>query len=547
MITWIQIVLQKHHKPVFMVLLVAIVIAFVFTIGSVPFLGDRNRAWDNTKEFYGYNLSDENVKANLQNLAVYDAILGQKNIRTQQQMTQLMLRQAYLLSAARELGMSQVSEDELREYVQSSPAFKNASGNFDPELWKKFVSDRGRMSEELLSYIISQNALANKVEKLMGGPGYLPLSYIENQYKKFYGKWDFAMAILQFENFKPEIKVSQADLEKFFKENIENYRIGEGVILETVFFPSVKYAASVPAPTDAEISAFYGSNMRKYATQKDGKPYMPALSKIADKVKADVLADSSLRAAAKAAENLAISIYDSGVKMGSPELKKLLADAKAEVKKLPLFRTTDQKLPEGVDISVAQVGIKLDEKLFFSDPIPSENGVTVAILSEKVPSYLPKLDEVKAKVEADYKLSQKQKLFAERVSTLEKALKSAKDEAAFAKISKEGGAKIEEFKNYVIASPSQDNASYALNAVASSELPKLAAGKMSAMQTVAGDGYIIFVSKFTPPAINVSDKDFTSLKENAERSFSQISALNVVSEMISKQYSANSDGTDEIE
>lgn len=188
MITWIQIVLQKHHKPVFMVLLVAIVIAFVFTIGSVPFLGDRNRAWDNTKEFYGYNLSDENVKANLQNLAVYDAILGQKNIRTQQQMTQLMLRQAYLLSAARELGMSQVSEDELREYVQSSPAFKNASGNFDPELWKKFVSDRGLMSEELLSYIISQNALANKVEKLMGGPGYLPLSYIENQYKKFYGQ-----------------------------------------------------------------------------------------------------------------------------------------------------------------------------------------------------------------------------------------------------------------------------------------------------------------------------------------------------------------------
>lgn len=86
------------------------------------------------------------------------------------------------------------------------------------------------------------------------------------------------MAILQFENFKPEIKVSQADLEKFFKENIENYRIGEGVILETVFFPSVKYAASVPTPTDAEISAFYGSNMRKYATQKDGKPYMPALS-----------------------------------------------------------------------------------------------------------------------------------------------------------------------------------------------------------------------------------------------------------------------------
>ena len=285
MITWIQIVLQKHHKPVFMVLLVAIVIAFVFTIGQVPFLGDRNRSWDNAKEFYGYGLSDEGVRSNLQTLAVYDAVLGNKNLRTQRQLTQLMLRQAYLLSLARELGIIQVSETELKEYVQSAPAFRNAAGGFDAAAWKKFIAERGRMSEEALSYVIAQNALADKVEKLLGGPGYLPLSYVENQYKKYYGKWDFAVAALSFENFNPEIKVDPAELEKFFKENAEAYRIGDGAVLETVFFPSVKYAASVPAPTNAEISAFYGSNMRKYATQKDGKPYVPALSEIADKVR----------------------------------------------------------------------------------------------------------------------------------------------------------------------------------------------------------------------------------------------------------------------
>ena len=254
--------MQKHHKPVFMVLLVAIVIAFVFTIGQVPFLGDRNRSWDNAKEFYGYDLSDEGVRSNLQTLAVYDAILGNKNLRTQRQLTQLMLRQAYLLSLARELGIIQVSETELKEYVQSAPAFRNAAGGFDAAAWKKFIAERGRMSEEALSYVIAQNALADKVEKLLGGPGYLPLSYVENQYKKYYGKWDFAVAALSFENFNPEIKVDPSELEKFFKENAEAYRIGDGAVLETVFFPSVKYAASVPAPTNAEISAFYGSNMR---------------------------------------------------------------------------------------------------------------------------------------------------------------------------------------------------------------------------------------------------------------------------------------------
>ena len=43
MITWIQIALQKHHKVVFSVLLFFIIIAFVFTIGAVPFFGDSPR------------------------------------------------------------------------------------------------------------------------------------------------------------------------------------------------------------------------------------------------------------------------------------------------------------------------------------------------------------------------------------------------------------------------------------------------------------------------------------------------------------------------
>lgn len=538
MITWIQIVLQKHHKPVFMVLLVAIVIAFVFTIGQVPFLGDRNRAWDNTKEFYGFDLSNENVQAQLQNCAIYDAILAGVNIRTRQQLSQLMLRQAYLLSVARELGMSQVSEAELAAYVRSAPAFTDESGKFNAQLWEKFMSERGRMSEETLSYILSENALANKVEKLLGGPGYMPASYIEGQYKKFYGKWDFAVAKLSFKDFKPQIKVTTAELEKFFKANIEAYRIGEGVVLETVFFPTVQYASKVTAPTNADIAAYYGANMRNYATQKDGKPYIPSLSEVSEKVKVDVLADSALRAAAKDAENFAMKIYNSEIKMGSAELKKLLSETKAEIKKLPLIRKTDEKLPDGVALEVAQAGMMLADKTFFSDPIPSDKGVTVVLLTEKAPSFLPELKQVKARVEADYIVSERQKLFAERGATLAKALKKASDEKSFDKIAKEGGAKVEQLKDYVIATARPDNAAYAQYTVISSELPKLKAGEISPIQTVAGDSYILYAAKFTAPAPASGDKNFTNLKTNIERSFSAISANNIVSEMIAKESAA---------
>ena len=118
MITWIQLVLQKHHKSVFSVLLVVIIIAFVFTIGQVPFLGDRNSAWDEHKDFYGFDLSNQAVVSQLQTCAFYEAILGGMQIQTQQQLTRMILRQAYLLSLAKDLNIRQVSESELRDYVQ---------------------------------------------------------------------------------------------------------------------------------------------------------------------------------------------------------------------------------------------------------------------------------------------------------------------------------------------------------------------------------------------------------------------------------------------
>ena len=75
MITWIQTVLQKHHKSVFGVLLVAIIIAFVFTIGSVPFFGDRYRTGGQKgKVFYGFDLSNESTVAQLQNSAYFEMI-----------------------------------------------------------------------------------------------------------------------------------------------------------------------------------------------------------------------------------------------------------------------------------------------------------------------------------------------------------------------------------------------------------------------------------------------------------------------------------------
>ena len=534
MITWIQTVLQKHHKSVFSVLLVAIIIAFVFTIGQVPFLGDRNRAWDNQKDFYGFDLSNEGVVQRLQICVIYEAILERV-----QPTEELVMRQAYLRHVANVLGLRGVSEQELTDYIQSAPAFQNSSGNFNDSAWRKFVSERvasGRMTEADLTSILSQNALVKKVADIIGGPGYIFNSDILRQYNQIYGKWNFDIAVFSYASFNPQIKVSDEILEKYFKANIENYRVGEGVKLEAVFFPSKDFASKVSAPSDSDITAHYGANMSKYAVMKDGKPRTPALSEIKDKVRADLLSEAALRKAAQQAEEFVMKIYQSGAKKASAELRKVVSDIKAEVKRLDPIRTTDTRLPDGLPPEVAGAGLKLDEVSFYSDPIPADNGFWVVILDEKLQSFVPKFADVKADVAADYTAAEKERLFAEKGKAAVESIRAAvKAKKPFADAARASGATVENVKDFSLANPPMSNRSVmeAYRVIASA-LPKMNVGGVSNMQTSGDSGYIFMLEKFTPPADGAGVENFKLVAENIKRAYAAVSSGMLVRDMIEK-------------
>jgi peptidyl-prolyl cis-trans isomerase D len=54
MISFLERILQKHHKWLFSILLVIVIISFVFTVGSSPGI---ERSGVTARNFFGYNLS----------------------------------------------------------------------------------------------------------------------------------------------------------------------------------------------------------------------------------------------------------------------------------------------------------------------------------------------------------------------------------------------------------------------------------------------------------------------------------------------------------
>ncbi len=528
MITWIQTVLQKHHKSVFGVLLVAIIIAFVFTIGSVPFFGDSHSSGSRKgKVFYGFDLSNDAVVAQLQNCVYFELIFAGQQPQSEAQFTQLVLRQAYLRSLANELGMTTVSQDELDRYISSSPLFADKDGKFSHELFANFVKSR-RINEEVLSEILSQNALVNKVANLLGGPGYMPKFEIERQYAQRFGTWDFNLAVLSADSLKLDIKPTPEVLEKYFKDNAEAYRIGEGVVVETVFFPAKNFSVE---PTEQEISAHFAANAGKYATtDKDGKQQMPKLSDVKGKVKADAAKAGSLRKAAQAAEEFVLKIYDAEAKKASAELKKIAQDFKVEFKKNAPIRITDVSLPEGFPVEAAGAAMKLDDSRFYSDPVATGDGAYVVFFVEKLPSYLPKFADVKEKVLRNYTDSEKARLFAERANTLDKALaKAVSEKKSFASVARAGGAKVESVKNFSFLNPQGDAVLQAYSVI-SSTLPSMKVGAVSSAKTFGEKSYIIELVKFTPPTDKDAAAKIETIGRDMERAFGAVSSMSVISE-----------------
>lgn len=537
MITWIQIALQKHHKFVFSILLVVITIAFVFTIGQIPFFGDRNMHETTKKDFYGFDLSNQNTLSYLELFAAYDAIL-----MGAQPTEAFIYRQAFLRDAAKKLGITHVNESDFVAYIHSAPLFAGVDGKFDASVWKRFVDSRvasGRFTEESLTSVLAENAMLAKVEKLLGGPGYFFKGEVAREYDQMFGKWTFELATLSFDKFNPEIKPDAKALETFYNENSARFRVGEGVVLETVFLPVAEFAAKVAAPAEADLRAYYNANIAKYSEMKDGTPKTAAFEAVKTKVRGDYLTDAAARAAVSRGEDIALKIYNSKAAKNSPELKKLLAGEKLVSKKSKAMRSTDREFDKSLPAKVVETGFKLDEQNFYSDPMLVEDGVWIVFLAEKLAAFQPKLSDVKAEVEKVYKQAEKRRLFSALGKKLDADIESGmKSGKTFEAVAKADGAKVETVKNFSFENPS--TASDAVKAafpVIASTLPSLKDGEVSKVQISGENGYAVRLVSFVKPQADA--KKIENIQKNYSAGMAAASVRSILVNVISQGETQN--------
>jgi peptidyl-prolyl cis-trans isomerase D len=543
MISWIQRTFQHHFRLIFAVLLIGMVIPFIFTIGSTPGIGRAERATA-TREFFGHNLLSQEETRKLVGDTRISAELqyGTTNV-SQEQIEYYMYQRIAAKHLAEQLHLPAPNTEEITDFIKGLRMFEGADGKFDVTRYDAFRSSLkadSATSEADIARVISDDAQMNKLQKFLAGPGYVTPGDVKQVLDKGDTTWTLSTATVAYSDFPPAANPTDAELTKFFADNTFRYTVAPRAVVEAVRFPLDNYLAGIN-PTDAEIREYYDSNRSKFPkppVPKPADPKAPApkddpeadYAKLQPAVKAALVKQLATQAAVRAASDLAYALYEGKVDRASVDA--FLAGRSVKAESLAPFTKDAGPAELGGSHAVATAAFELNADHFYSEGIAVPTGAVLLIWKDQLASHEPLLAEVRDKVLADAKDSQRRTRFIEFGRTLKAGIESRlKSGEAFDKAASEAAGDVKvavkSFPPFTLRKQNHD-----VDPSVYSVLDRLDKGAVSDMGATADKGVIVYAADKKEPVTDESNPRYAEIKAQIASQFARTDATSVMREIV---------------
>jgi peptidyl-prolyl cis-trans isomerase D len=414
MITWLQNATSKHHRIIFGFLLVVIVVSFVF----YGFAG-RGALSSGSSMYQGVDLNDPSVRARFRDATFFAQMTGQRMNENG------LVQRVAELSLADSLGIPSPSVVEIRRFANemtTAPDGKSAEGL---NKFVEFAAKQLNVSDDetrarFEAYIVDTWRIQKAISTLAGS-GHATSSQIKRILDRERTNWTVDVATFSAAGFKPEIKVDDAKVKESFTVNIENYRLPPQVAVTAVTItPSV--ADTAPVSDDEIINMGY--NQAEKFKFETGKVKEQALAKRAELEKF-VRADRAItNLAGQISDELAEKFAIDTAKADSKELAAWIKAKNAKVTVIPSFEVINPPTVAKIPAEALRVAGELNEKEWRTEVYRSEEGATFILLNVRTADRLPTYEEAKIKAVENWKKSQLNRLLAEEVAKVGKALQA---------------------------------------------------------------------------------------------------------------------------
>jgi peptidyl-prolyl cis-trans isomerase D len=551
MISWIQRYFQHHFKTVFGVLLAVTIISFIFTIGAMPGIGHGERRIQD-REFFGYNLSLATDQQRLMGDAQLSASLqiGSLGGLEAEQIQNYAFQRGATLYLADQWHIPPATDTEIRDAIQKLRMFQGQDGQFDKKAYDSFrdnlkTNPRG-VTEADIARVIGDDVRADKVNKLLAGPGYVLPGDVKKQLERADTTWTVATASADYASFKPEIKPTDAELTKYYEDNSFRYEIPPRVEATYLDFPALNYIGAVKVD-DAEVRAYYDANPSRFPKPADTKaadPKAPAkvdpnadFAAVRAQVESTLKLEKARQLAEKAASDLALALYEAKVPSNGPALDAFLAARKLAAKPLAPFTHDAGPAELGGSPEVAAEAFKLNKDRFTSEAVATPTGAVILFWKDLQAARKPPFVEVRAKVAADYVENEKQKRFVDLgkslKSQIETRLKAGDSfEKAAAAAASSAGVKVETktIPAFSLRTRPQDLDYSVLGA-----LERLDKGQVSDMVINADKGLFVYAADKKAPDLSESNPRFAEMRTQLATYTSRLGANAYISELVANE------------
>lgn len=467
MITALQNFFLKHNKWLFGSLLVVIIVTFVLTIGPQSFFGGSSARQREALEYYGYDLSSQADQRALAYAAEVSAILHPELRLNRQQLMDYAYLRLTALGLANQLGIPAPEEKELQEYVESISIFQDRqTGEFSAESYNRIVQalqSNARFDRRTMGRVLREDFRIREVREALSGPDYTLPFAIKQDYLAQETEYDLVLAHLDYAAFSPEMEIPEEELRTFYEENPTRYEIPEKLPVTALLFKAEAYAEEVAEPSEEELRALFASDRETYETEygkageeaaedaegqdgKDPEEEPVTFGMVEAEVRKDWVMEEASRIAARKGEQFTIRLWKEQIDLGSPEYEQLRKEFAARTREIEPFARGNAPTVEDVpaDLLDSMWMYATNPNRYFSDAARISDGAVILVTPGSIPSRMPAFAEVREEVKAQYRESEKRRLFAEKGRELRNRLEQARSRSDFAEMAAEAGLEVED-------------------------------------------------------------------------------------------------------
>lgn len=335
------------------------------------------------------------------------------------------------LHKADEYGIT-CSDNDVATALTNTQYFLNEQGKFDRARAEWTLRYMGTSFQEY-SYFLKIQITLGRLRNCITRSGFMVSEIeVDNDVRDRTDKFEISPLVINYDIDATKLEISEEKLKEKYEQTKEDYKTPDVVAVKYVMFNAAKYVDSVEISED-EIRDYYDSNIAEFiSTDTNGVEITKEYDVVKDDIKKNLAKDGSFNYAYNKASEFNDLCLENESKKDGKSFEELAKEFDLTIAETEMFTKESKPVVKGaeefVDAAfrlISEYPEEEENKTYSDAPVYGDDVSYVICYKANEVSHIPPYEEVKDSVLALEQVKEAQKIFNNKVLSIQNGIKTA--------------------------------------------------------------------------------------------------------------------------